>query len=115
MAALGLMKGLNERVVGLVLPARPEDGFRDLPVTWEWLAAGIAAFAVSSVLLHTPDTWRRVIFWVASFAVTFAWAPALALSGFAPDVAIPSVAVFVSGAGSLFYASRHRMPCDESD
>jgi hypothetical protein len=114
MAALGVTGRLDEAIASLLSPARPTGGFRDVSLSWLWAGAVAGAVLVSSVLLNTPGWWRRWVFWLASLAVTFAWAPVLAFSSFAPSLAIPCLAVLAAGAGSLFYISRHHMPADPS-
>jgi hypothetical protein len=112
MAALGVTPRMDGWIASLVSQARPADGYHNLSLPSVWAGAAAGAVLVSSVLLNTPGWWRRLIFWVASMAVTFAWAPVLALSSLRPDLATPCLAVFAAGVGSIFYIARHHMPND---
>ena len=110
MAALGVTARLDDSIARLVSVARPEEGFRSISLSWIWVGAAAGALLVSSVLLNTPGWWRRWVFWLASLAVSFAWAPVLAFCSLRPDLSIPCLSVFAAGAGSFFYIARHHMP-----
>ncbi|MGA0845385.1 MAG: hypothetical protein ACO3RV_02505 [Luteolibacter sp.] len=85
---------------------------QQIPAWWIWSAALIAAVAIPAALLQTRGQARRILLWLSAVAVTSSWAPVLALAARDPDIAAPWVTVVWSGACALFYASRHRMPCD---
>lgn len=114
LVALGVMARLDAQLAEWMQRAWMEGAMREIPRSWRWAAAGISASAISAVLLHTPGHWRRCLFWLASMVISLAWAPVLALAAYRPEVAILFVAVLASGAGSVLYAARHQMPCDES-
>jgi hypothetical protein len=78
-----------------------------------WLATVLAAFGMAAVVLQTAGTVRRLLLWFTAVVLVAAWAPVLALAARHPAVAGPWVATVWSGACAIFYASRHRMPCDE--
>lgn len=112
LAALGVTRQIDERVATAFAAIRPEGGFVELSLPLVWAGTGLAALVVTSVLLHTPAQWRRVVFLLASLAVTCAWAPVLALAALCPAIAIPVLAVLAAGAGSWLYTARHPMPTD---
>lgn len=84
-----------------------------LPDWGIWLAAVLAAFGVAAALLLTGGGGRRILLWLTVVLLIAAWAPVLSLAARDPAVAAPWVAAVWSGACAVFYASRHRMPCDE--
>jgi hypothetical protein len=51
---------------------------------------------------------------MSAVILVFAWAPVLSLAARAPDIAAPCCATLWSGICALVYASRHKMPADES-
>jgi len=78
-----------------------------------WLATVVAAFGMASVILQTAGAPRRFLLWLTAVLLIAAWAPVLGLAARYPAIAAPWVATVWSGACAMFYASRHRMPCDE--
>jgi hypothetical protein len=84
-----------------------------LPDWGLWLATVLAAFGMAAVVLQTPGTARRFLLWLTAVLLVAAWAPVLGLAARHPAVAGPWVATVWSGVCAIFYASRHRMPCDE--
>lgn len=115
LSAFGVIGSLNEQMLRWMSNAWTGDDLRPLPTEWIWAASATSAFAISSALLHTPGGWRRSTLWIACLAVSFAWAPVLVLAAYQPQIATLLVAVLASGAGSVFYASRHQMPPHETD
>ena len=84
-----------------------------LPDWSMWLAAVVAAYGMTAALLLVSGGARRILLWLTALLLMTAWAPVLGLAARYPAVAAPWVAVAWSGACAVFYASRHRMPCDE--
>jgi hypothetical protein len=115
-AGLELTGGLgrmNELAFRLVAAGGVDSFPKRLPDWSLWLAAVLAAYGMVAALLLTSGGARRILLWLSAVAVVTAWAPVLGLAARYPAIAAPWVAVVWSGACALFYASRHRMPCDD--
>jgi len=78
-----------------------------------WLAASLAAFGMAAAILQTPGMFRRVLLWLTAVVLVTAWAPVLGLAARQPAIAAPWIATVWAGVCAVFYASRHRMPCDD--
>lgn len=109
-SALGRLNGLVAR---LVSSGAAETFPKQLPDWGIWLATLFAAFGMALAILLTAGLARRFLLWLTAVLLIAAWAPVLALAAHDPAIAAPWVATVWSGACSMFYASRHRMPCDE--
>ncbi len=109
----GGLARLNDLAARLVATDGPDSFPKRLPEWCEWLAAVAAAFGIAVALLQTAGGARRILLWLTAVLLVTAWAPVLGLAARYPAVAAPWVAVVWSGACTVFYASRHRMPCDE--
>ena len=111
---LGVVARLNEGVAGMVSRGGVETFPLALPGWGIWLAAVGFAFGLAGTLLATPGAGRRVLLWLSALVVVAAWAPVLSLAARTPEIGAPWIAALWSGACAIFYASRHRMPCDEA-
>lgn len=113
MELAGAATRLNATVAGMVSRGGAEAFPNKLPALLVWLAVVGLAFGMAAAILGTAGVMRRVLLWLSAVILIAAWAPVLSLASYRPDIAAPWVAVVWSGACALFYASRHRMPCDE--
>ena len=110
----GALDRMNHFAAGLISTGGLAAFPLRLPGWLPWLATVLAAFGMAAAVLQTTGTARRIMLWLTTAVLVAAWAPVLALAAHHPSVAGPWVATIWSGACALFYASRHRMPCDES-
>ena len=109
----GGLARLNDLAFRLVAAGGLAKFPKQLPDWSLWLAAVLAAFGMAAALLLTSGGVRRILLWLTAVLLVTAWAPVLGLAARYPAVAAPWVTTVWSGACALFYASRHRMPCDE--
>ncbi len=86
-----------------------------LPGWGLWGGTAGMALGLAWVLLSVPGGWRRAVLWMSALVVTAAWAPVLALAAHRPTVGAPLVAVIWVGLCVWFYASKHRLPCEEPE
>jgi len=113
MELTGAMTRLNGMAAGMVSRGGAEQFPNRLPGWLVWLAVGVLAFGTAAAVLGTAGVTRRVLLWLTAVILTAGWAPVLSLAAYRPEIAAPWVAALWSGSCALFYASRHRMPCDE--
>ena len=109
----GALPRLNALVASMVARGGLGEFAKSLPAWGIWLATTGFAFGMSAAILCTSGFTRRLFLWLTAVLLVMAWAPVLALASHRPDIAGPWVAALWSGACAVFYASRHRMPCDE--
>jgi hypothetical protein len=77
-----------------------------------WLCCAAVAYGFAAALLVTPGIGRRLMIWISGLVLLFCWVPVLALAAWKFPVSAPLTAALWSGASSLVYTLRHRMPCD---
>jgi hypothetical protein len=112
---LGMLARLNDGVAALVSRGGAETFPRSLPAWSIWLATAIFAIGIAGSLFATPGPGRRLLLWLSALVVVAAWAPVLSLAAHAPEIAAPWIATLWSGFCAIFYAARHRMPCDAAN
>lgn len=77
-----------------------------------WGGSAILAFALPAIIFHIPGTWRRLVVWAGTLAVTISWAPVLVLAAREPQIAVAVIVVLWSGFCAMFYATNHNLPVD---
>jgi hypothetical protein len=119
LSALGGLAGLDAAVVRSMADflGQPDDRAfpHGLPGWGLWAGTAAAALSLAWALLSVPGTWRRAVLWSATLVVIAAWVPVLALAAHRPEVGAPLVAVVWVGLCVWFYASKHRLPCEEPE
>ena len=110
---IGALARFNAIAAKLASRGGAESFPKELPGWLVWIAAALAAFGMAAAVLQTPGMPRRVLLWLTAIMLVAAWAPVLGLAARHPDIAAPWIATVWSGVCAMFYASRHRLPCDE--
>ena len=77
-----------------------------------WFGTAVLAFALPAAILNVPGTWRRVIIWIGTLALTLTWGPVLVLAARIPEIGVAVIAVLWSGFCAMYFASNHRLPVD---
>lgn len=80
-----------------------------------WACAGALAFLLAAVMLNVPGTWKRLLIWGLTLALTLFWAPVLLLAAHKPEIGVAVVTVLWSGFCAMVYATNHVMPADRSE
>jgi hypothetical protein len=112
LAGLGLLGRIDAALAGL-LDARVPGRFVGGPHPFVLGAAVLlTAYGLPFVLLSVPGNTRRALLFTSTLLLLAAWVPVLALAAMKPAVSAPFLAALWAGGGALFYAARHRMPCD---
>ncbi|MGD7653427.1 MAG: hypothetical protein ACQCXQ_09460 [Verrucomicrobiales bacterium] len=110
----GVIAKTNAEIARLFSRQGTESYPNQLPAWAPWIAAALLSVALAAAILEVPATWRRVVLWLSTSFLVFAWAPVLSLAAFEPDISEPWIATFWSGACALVYASKHRMAIDQN-
>ena len=95
------------------LPKGMGSASRPLDPAVLWMVAAALAFALPAVMLNVPGTWRRMVVWCGTFALTLSWGPVLLLASYRPELAVVVVAVLWSGFCAMIYATNHVLPVDK--
>ena len=112
LAVLGLLDRIDT-ALGQFLDARVPGRFVGGPhPAVVGAAVLLAAYGLPYVLLSVPGSTRRALLFASTLLLLAAWGPVLALAAMKPALSAPFLAALWAGGGALFYAARHRMPCD---
>ncbi len=112
---MGLADRLDAALGYVLLPKGMKPPTRDLDPLVLWLSTAFLSIAIPAVILNIAATWRRMLIWMVTFALTLLWGPVLLLSAHEPGIAIPLAAVLWSGFCAVFYAGTHKLPVEGSD
>ena len=77
-----------------------------------WLSAALVSFALPAVILNIPGSWRRIMVWGGTIALTVAWGPVMILAAHKPQIGVVLIAVLWSGFCAMFYTTNHALPVD---
>ena len=109
---LGLMGRIDAMVGDVISPKGLGAPPLSLDPLVPWLATAALSFALPAVILNVPGSWRRLVVWAATLALTIAWGPVMILAAYKPQIGVALVAVLWSGFCAMFYTTNHVLPVD---
>lgn len=114
-AGLGFMK-IMDRLDGFIeaLLTRPglSAASHSIPPWVLWIGTATLSIFLAGVMLNVAGTWRRLLIWGLTLALTLFWGPVLVIADFKPDIGVAIVAVLWSGFCAMIYATNHQLPAD---
>lgn len=110
---LGLVGRLDKTIASMISPK----GMSAPPLALDplalWLSAAALAFSLPAVIVNVPGSWRRLVVWGGTIALTFAWGPVMILAAYKPQIGVALVSVLWSGFCAMFYTKNHILPVDK--
>lgn len=113
LGGFGILESLNQWIASALSQGHSGQFPQAIPGWLVHALTAISAFALPLSVLAVPGTWRRSLLAITAVVLVAGWAPVLSLAAYSPDIAAPFIATLWSGICALFYASNHRMACDE--